>query len=160
MIKQYHIQLPDQQRAELEHLIATGTHKARVLARARVLLLADQATTDKQIVAALGLGIATVQRTRKRFVELGLPQAIYDLPRPGRPPLLTGEIEAKLVMLACSAQPSGRARWTLHLLADKMVELHYVATISHQQVSNILKKTNLSLGGSKRGASPRPMRAS
>ena len=156
MKKLYSVQLSSAQRLQLEQLISTGSHKARVLARARTLLLANQNRADLEIAAALNLSAPTIQRIRKRFAELGLDGAIYDSRRPGRPPVLTGDIEAKLVMLACSQAPKGHARWTLNLLADKMVELHYAPAISDEQVRTMLKKTNLNLGGSKHGVLPKP----
>ena|SRR5215210_1775338 len=146
MSKLYTIQLTDEQRSQLEHLIAAGTHKARVQARARVLLLAEKGLLDRQIAEVLHIGPATVERIRKRFVTLGFEQALHDKPRPGRPVRVTGEIEAKLVMLACSSPPEGRSRWTLQLLADKMVELGYIDTLSDGGVRKLLKKTSLSLG--------------
>lgn len=160
MHKLYPVHLTDEQRAHLEHLISTGTHKARVLARARVLLLAAQNRPDADIATVLTLSAPTVHRIRQRFVTAGLTAALYDKPHAGRPPILTAEVEAKLVMLACSAPPKGRARWTLHLLADQLVELHVVETISHEQVRTMLKKTNLSRGATNSGASPKPRPAS
>jgi len=142
MNKLYPVRLTDEQHTQLSHLIAAGTHKARVLARARVLLLAAQDRPDHEIAGVLALSPATIHRIRQRFVTAGLTAALYDQPRPGRPPTLTAEVEAKLVMLACSAPPKGRARWTLHLLADQLVELHVVETISHEQVRAMLKKTS------------------
>src|SRR5215210_3180148 len=141
MKKLYHVQLSDEQRSQLEQLISSGTHKARVLARARILLLAHKALIDKQIAEALQLGQATVERTRRHFATEGLERAVYGNASPGRPPIITGDIEAKLIMLACSAPPAGRARWTLSLLADKMVELGYIDTISDGGVRKLLKKT-------------------
>ena len=151
--------LTEQQRLELQQLLSSGSHKARVLTRARVLLLLDQNYAEQQVSDVLNVSLSTIYRTRKRFSELGLERAVYDNPRPGRPVTSTGDVEAKLVMLACSQAPKGRSRWTLHLLADKMVELHYVDAISHQQVNNMLKKTGLSLGGSKHGVLPKPLLA-
>lgn len=158
----YPVHLTAEQRSSLEQLISSGTHASRVLARARVLLLADRdhSRTDQQIAQALLLGSATVQRTRKHFVTEGLHRAVYGRKPSGRPKRITGEVEAGLVMLACSSPPNGKARWTLQLLADKLIALHYVESISDQQVYNMLKKTNLSLGGSRVGASPRRVRAS
>lgn len=140
------IQLSDEQRAELEQLIRTGNAAARVQTRARILLLSSEGKKDAEVVQALHTSPATVQKTRRRFRTEGLQRALYDNPRPGRPPRITGEIEAKLTMLACSTPPEGRSRWTLQLLADKMVELQYIDTISDQAVYKALKKTNLSLG--------------
>jgi transposase len=160
MKKLYHVQLSAEQRAQLEQLISSGTHKARVLARARILLLADTGLGDTAIAAALQLGRATVERTRRHFATASFERTVYGNTSPGRPPTITGDVEAKLVMLACSAPPAGRARWTLRLLADQMVELGYIATLSDGGVRKLLKKTGLSLGRSSRGASPRPMPAS
>lgn len=156
----YPVHLTDEQHAQLDRLIRHGTAPARVLTRSRILLLAHQGLTDPQIATALLVGLATPLRVRRRFAQGGLAAALYDRPRVGRPPYLTGEVEAQLVLLACSAPPPGRARWTLQLLADRLVELHLVATISDQAVHNLLKKTNLSPGGSSTGASPKRMRAS
>lgn len=140
------IQLNGKQRAELEQLIRTGNAAARVQTRARILLLMSDGKREAEVVQALLTSPATVQKTRRRFRTEGLQRALYDNPRPGRPPRITGEIEAKLTMLACSTPPEGRSRWTLQLLADKMVELQYIDTISDQAVHDTLKKTNLSLG--------------
>lgn len=158
MNKLYPVQLATEERKQLHKLIASGTHKARVLARARVLLLADQDLPDKLIAQQLELSLNTVLRVRKRFALLGL-QSIYDRPHPGRPVELTGDVEAKLLMLACSAPPKGRANWTLVLLANKMVELRYCPAISREQVRQILKKTGLSLGARSSGASLKPTAA-
>jgi putative transposase len=146
MRKAQPIQLSGEQRAELETLIRTGKAAARVQTRARILLLSSEGKSEAEIVAALHTSPATVQKTRRHFRMEGLHRALYDKPRPGRPPRITGEVEAKLAMLACSTPPEGRERWTLQLLADKMIELEYIDTISDQAVYKTLKKTNLSLG--------------
>jgi transposase len=146
MRKAQPIQLSDEQRAELETLIRTGNAAARVQTRARILLLSSEGKSEAEIVAALHTSPATVQKTRRHFRVEGLHRALYDKVRPGRPPRITGEVEAKLAMLACSTPPEGRGRWTLQLLADKMVELEYIDAISDQAVYKTLKKTNLSLG--------------
>jgi putative transposase len=146
MRKTQPIQLSGEQRAELEQLIRTGNAAARVQNRARILLLSSEGKSEAEIAAALHTSPATVQKTRRHLRVEGLQRALYDNPRPGRPPRITGEVEAKLAMLACSTPPQGRERWTLQLLADKMVELHYIDTISDQAVYKTLKKTNLSLG--------------
>ena len=140
------IQLSGEQRAELEQLIRTGNAAARVQTRARILLLSSEGKKDAQVVQSLLTSPATVQKTRRLFRTEGLQRALYDKPRPGRPTRITGDVEAKLTMLACSTPPEGRSRWTLQLLADKMVELQYIDTISDQAVHDTLKKTNLSLG--------------
>ena len=119
--------------------------------RARVLLLTDgslgEHRTDKEVSQAVLTSVSTVKRTRRRFLEEGLEAALKENPRPGRPPKITGAIEAKLTLLACSQPPEGHARWTLRLLADRMVELGYLESISHQAVFKRLKKTRSSPGG-------------
>ncbi len=140
------IQLADEQRIMLEQLIRTGNAAARVQNRARILLLAHRGKSDADIVDALSTSKPTVERIRRIFCTEGLYGALYDKKRPGHPAIITGEEEAKLVMLACSSPPDGRKRWTLLLLAGKMVELGYVDAISDTHVANLLKKTNVSLG--------------
>jgi transposase len=145
------IQLSGEQRAELEQLIHKGKAAARVQTRARILLLSSEsegksAASEAEIVAALHTSPATIYSVRSHFRTEGMQRALYDKPRPGRPPRITGEVQAKLTMLACSTPPQGRDKWTLQLLADKMVELQYIEAISDQAVHDTLKKTNLSLG--------------
>ncbi len=129
----------------MKKLVSTGKEGARVLARARIVLLAAEGKGNQEIADALGVSWRTVIRIKARFKEERL-EAIKEHSRPGRPPRITGDIEAKLVMLACSQPPEGRARWTLQLLADKMVELRYIDTISDVAVMKRLKKTGLDLG--------------
>lgn len=125
---------------------------ARKLTRARILLLANQAEggpakQDPEIVEALGCGRATVERTRKQFVDGGLEATLN--PKPTTRTYerrLDGKAEAYLVAIVCGAPPEGRARWTLRLLADRLVGLGQVESISHEAVRQTLKKTNLSLG--------------
>lgn len=116
-----------------------------MLTRARIILLAARGEGNQQIADALGVSWRTVIRIKARFIQEGI-EAIQEHSRPGRPPRITGDIEAKLIMLACSAPPEGRARWTLQLLADKMVELGYIDTISDVGVYKRLKKTGFVLG--------------
>ena len=139
------IQLTEEQRAELKKLVNTGTSQARVLTRARIILMAAKGEGNQQIADALGVSWRTVIRIKARFKEEGI-EAIKERARPGRPPRITGEIEAKLVMLACSSPPEGRGSWTLKLLADKMVELQYIDHISDVAVMKRLKKTGFALG--------------
>jgi len=106
----------------------------------------DQRRTDWQVAQAVLTSAATVKRTRRRFLEEGLDAALSEKPRPGRPPKITGEIEAQLTVLACSQPPEGHARWTLRLLANQLVELGYLDSISHVAVSKRLKKTRSSPG--------------
>lgn len=152
MEKRYRVTLTKQERQDLQKLVSTGKAAAKKLARARVLLLADQAEggpsrSDPEIVQSLGCGRATVERIRKRFVEEGLEAALQ--PAPSKriyQRRLDGKAEAQLVALACGTPPEGRARWTLRLFADRMVALEYVESISHETVRRTLKKTNSNRG--------------
>ncbi len=146
MAKKYVVSLTDVQRAELRALIRSGTASARVLTRARVLLLTDQGTTDEQIATALHVGTTTVERLRRRFVEEGLDPTLQDRPRPGGTPKLDGKQEALLVAFACSEPPQDRVKWTMQLLADKLVAIGAVETISDETVRRVLKKTISSPG--------------
>lgn len=146
------IHLTDEQRVEVEQLTRTGKAAARVLNRARVLLMANRDRTDSEIVDALSISKATVERIRRLCSTEGLHRALYDKKKPGRPPIHTGETEANLTMLACSTPPDGRGRWTLQLLADQMVLLGYTEYISDTKVLEILKKTNSSHGSKRSGA--------
>ncbi len=151
MGKHQHLELNADERAELEQLIHTGNAPARKQTRARILLLSDcsqgQKRTDREVAQAVMCSVGTVGNIRQRYLAGGLPQALNDKGWPGAKPKLTGEIEAKLTVLACSEPPQGHARWTLRLLADQMVELGYIDTVSHVTIREWLKKTNLSLGG-------------
>lgn len=140
--KQYLVKLSASERRALQSQLRKGTSKARVLTRARVLLLADDGRTDEQIVAALGIATATVCRLRRRFALEGLDAALAERPRPGARPKLNEHQEAQLTALACSDAPEGRSRWSLRLLADKLVELKLVEAISHKTVGEYLKKTS------------------
>ena len=150
MSTRHHVELSEQERAQLEGLLRRGAAPARVQTRARVLLLSDRGRgerrTDEAVAAAVLTSVSTAKRTRWRFLQGGLEAALAEKPRPGRPPKITGEIEAKLAVLACSQPPEGHARWTLRLLADRLVELGYVESISHMAVSNRLKKMRSSHG--------------
>jgi transposase len=148
MAKRYRVTLTQPERQELQQLISGGKADARKLAHARILLQADDSPggprrTDEQIAAALDTSTRTVERVRERFVEQGLEAAL--LPRPSKRVYarkLDGRQEAKLIALACSKPPAGKARWTLRLLADEMVELEVVDALSHETVRQTLKKTS------------------
>ena len=150
MPTKYHVTLTKAERQELERLIRSGESSARTQTRARILLLTDENQKKKigteEIASVLLCSLPTITAIRKKFVEGGLDNALYDKPRPGAIPKITGEIEAQLTLLACSAPPEGKARWTLQLLADKLVELKLVDSISDVAVMKRLKKMNLSLG--------------
>jgi transposase len=162
-MEKYRVTLTPEEQTELEHLVSVGKAAARKLTHARILLLADttpaQERSDDEIVAALGVGIATIGRVRKRLVTEGFQQAINHRPQPPRPDKIKikGNVEQKLVQLACSDPPQGRCHWTLQLLADELVVLGLAKSISTETVRQALKKTTFSLGSSKPGAShPRP----
>jgi transposase len=144
------VQLSDKERSHLKGLLRRGAAPARVQTRARVLLLSDRSRgerrTDEQVAAAVLTSVMTTKRTRWRFLREGLEAALAEKPRPGRPPKITGEIEAQLTVLACSQPPEGHAHWTLRLLAGRLVELGYLESISHVAVGNRLKKTKSSPG--------------
>jgi transposase len=150
MTTKYHVTLSKENRQELEGLIRSGESSARTQTRARILLLTDENQKKKigteEIASVLMCSLPTITAIRRKFVEGGLDNALYDKPRPGAVPKITGEIEAQLTLLACSTPPEGKARWTLQLLADKLVELKLVDSISDVAVMKRLKKMNLSLG--------------
>ena len=131
-----------------------GKPSVRTVKRALALVKADEGLRDREIADVLLINAATVARVRKRYVEEGLEAAINDRPRPGRERKLDGKQEAHLIAFACSAAPEGHARWTLQLLAGKVVELEFAESISLETVRQMLKKTNSSLGRRKSGVSP------
>jgi len=141
--KVYIVDLTEEERTYLLGFIKSGTKSARKLNRARILLLADEGKTDAGIAEALHTGPATVQRIRKRFVEGNLERALHEDPRPGGQRKLDEKAESVLETLAESKPPDGRKRWTLQLLADRLVELKVVDSISHETVRKELKKNDV-----------------
>jgi len=149
--KRYLVTLTADEREQLESMVRAGKRSARTITRARILLKADQADggpawEDARIAEALGCGHRTVERVRERFVTAGLDAALHHKPqeRPSRLPVLDGAAEAKLIALACATTPDGRRDWTLRLLADKLVELEVVQSVSRETVRRVLKKTRSS----------------
>ena len=147
MRKRFVVELTAEERETLQGLLSAGKASALTLTRARILLKSDEGPygpgwSDEEIVEALDVGRATVERLRKRFVERGL-EALRRQPqeRPSRPRKLDGRAEAHLVALACSPAPEGRACWTLQLLADRLVQLEVVGSVSDETVRRVLKKT-------------------
>jgi transposase len=148
-LKEYIVTLTDEERRGLSAVIAAGKAAAQKLAHARILLKADAsvggpARPDHRIAEAIEVSPATIERVRQRFVEQGLDAALVRKAqeRPSRLPTLDGRAEARIIALACSAPPEGRATWTMQLLADKLVELEVVPTVSDETVRRALKKTS------------------
>jgi transposase len=143
--KQHHVQLTAAERQELEQMVRRGKHSARELTRARILLKAEEGLRAEDIAEAVETSVATIERVRQRFgaVRLG---TLTDRPRRGRRPVLEVKGEARLIAEACSTAPGGRERWTLQLLADRVVELQLAESCSKDTVRRVLKKTPLSLG--------------
>ena len=143
MNKKYIVDLTEEERKELGRLTRSGKDSARRIRYGQALLKASAGWTDEKISEALDIGIRTMQRIRQRYVEEGMNVALGARSRKPRPYArkLDGEKEARLIALACSEPPEGRTRWTLRMLADRMVELCYVDTLSHETVRRTLKKT-------------------
>lgn len=144
--KRYIVTLTEAERGELLSRTRKGTVRAREMIRSQILLKADAGLTDAEIVAALDVSRPCVERVRRRFVEGGLARALHDNPRPGARRKLDGKQEARLIAEACSTAPAGHARWTLRLLAGRVVALGLAEHISHETVRQVLKKTSSSPG--------------
>jgi transposase len=140
--KKYLINLSDEDRENLLQLTRKGSLKARKFKRAVILLKADEGLSDPQIMAALNVSRPCVERIRKRFVADGMERALNEDPRPGQRRKLDGRAEATLIATACTEAPEGHERWTLRLLAGKLVQLQVVDAISHETVRRTLKKTS------------------
>jgi transposase len=147
MKKVYVVDLTKEEKSELLKLVGKGEARARKMNRAHILLLAEEGRTDKDISEALHTSPSTVERTRRRFVEEGgLEHALNESPRPGGRRKLDGHQEAYLMALACSDPPEGKKRWSMQMLADRLVELQVVDEISDETVRRTLKKGTLSRG--------------
>lgn len=142
MSKKYQISLSESQRQELLDLVKKGSTKARIIRRAHTLLMAADGKTDETIAETLHISIATVERTRKQFCCENLEATLTEKERPGKPRKLTNFTEAYLIATSCSDAPAGSTRWTLRMLADQMVRLEIVDSLSKSTVGRILKKTN------------------
>lgn len=148
----YKIKLTKTEVEELKSIIDKGTHTSQKFRAAYVLLNCDEGeysdkVTNKEICKVLKIGMRTIDRIKKKFIEGGL-EAVLERKPPDRTydKKVDGDVEAKLIALCCSEPPEGRSKWSLRLLAEKMVEFNYVESISHVKVREVLKKTNLSLG--------------
>ena len=146
-MKRVHVvKLTGEEREELLQFLCKGKSSARSQTRARILLLSDEGLEDDEIAETLKVSKSTICRIRKRYCEGGLDFALQEKPRSGAPNKIDGRVEAQLTLLACSDPPEGRSRWTVRLLADRLVELEVVDSISHMSVQRLLKKMKLSLG--------------
>ncbi len=151
-MKRYKVTLSKKEREELNNLMKKDRVAARKRIHAQILMRTDESKgqtgwTDVNVAEAYGIDIRTVARVRQRFVEHGLEVALQPrASQENRAHKFDGEKEAQLITLACSEPPEGYARWTLQLLANEMITLEYMDSISHQSVRNVLKKTNLNLG--------------
>jgi transposase len=151
MAKRYRVTLTDEERERLEGLTRKGTASVRMVRRAQTLLLAAEERTDEAIAAALRVGVSTVERTRRRCVEEGVEAALRERPRPGARPKLGPKERAFVVALACTKPPEGRKRWTMQLLADRVVELQMVPDITDESIRRLLKRTSSSRGSRSSG---------
>ena len=147
MNKKYIVRLTEEEREGLTRLVSKGKAAARKLTRARVVLKADAdgpGWTDSRIAEAFDVGVRMIENVRKRFVEEGFDVTLDRKKqcRPSRRKIIDGEKEARLVAMSCGEPPAGRARWTLRLLADQLVELNIVESVSHETVRQVLKKTS------------------
>jgi transposase len=144
--KCYLITLSATERQHLRHFVKHGKKSAQAITRARILLLADEQRSNEEITRLLGVNRTTVHRVRKSYRERGLNHTLTDQPRSGAPAKIDGRVETTLTMLACSDPPAGYGRWTLQLLADKLVELGVIGSISLESVRAALKKTSSNRG--------------
>lgn len=140
------LNLSKAERQELQEIVRKGKNKARVITRARILLLSNEGRTDEQIAEALQIGRATVERIRRRAVRESVQIALVDRPRPGTEPKLNAKQEAQLIALACSEPPPGQKRWTIRLLMEEVMQQKIVDSISFETVRRVVKKTMSSLG--------------
>jgi transposase len=153
----FKVTLTKEEREQLKAILGKGKHSSQQYRNACILLNSDespygQKLSNEQIAQVLQINSKTVERIKQRFVEEGFEQCIERKPYPKKDPLKAdGDFEAHLIALSCSKAPEGYARWSLRLLADKMVELKYTDSISHETVRQVLKKTKLNRGGSKDG---------
>ena len=151
-MKKYRVTLTEKEREELRELIASNKYKKTKRIRAQILLAVDESEggkkmKDEQIVKAYDVQVSTVERIRKRFVEQSFQSVLHGQKREYTPEKLDSRVESHLIALRCSDVPAGYNKWTLRLLADQMVSLEYVESISYESVRKILKKHQLSLGG-------------
>lgn len=152
-MKKNEIKLSTEQRKELEKFSKTGVHSAKLINRAQIILLLDTSKNGKavrfeDIAQRLNVSLTTITKVKAAFIEAESVSAFLQRKRRDTPPVepkITGEIEARIIALACSEAPVGCARWTVRLIAEKSIELNLIGSISHMSVHNLLKKHNLNL---------------
>lgn len=152
-MKKYVIKLTPEERSALTALTSRGKASVRRVKRALVLLAADAGDRDEAIAGTVRVGVRSVERVRQRFVEEGLAAALSERPRPGKARLLNGRQEVYLIALTGTTPPSGRAQWTMQLLANRLVELKVVESISDETVRRALKRGTSNPGNARNGAS-------
>jgi transposase len=151
MAKRYRVTLTDEERRRLEDLTRKGKASVRMVRRAQTLLLAADEERDEDIAQALRIGTSTVERTRKRCVEEGVEASLRERPRPGARPKLGPKERAYVVALACTKPPEGRHRWSMQMLADRLIELEMVPDITDEAIRLLLKRTSSSRGSRSSG---------
>jgi transposase len=151
VVKRYRVTLTDEERDRLAGLSRKRTASVRMVRRAQALLLAAEDKTDEEIAEQLRVGVTTLERLRRRFVEEGLEASLRERPRPGARPKLGPKEQAFVVALACTKPPEGRHRWPMQLLADRVVELELVPDISDEAIRRLLKRTSSSRGSTRSG---------
>jgi len=147
--KQIEVKLSQEEREVLEKFVAQGKRSAREITRARILLLSEEGRKDKELTQILGVSRGTVYNVGKKYNQKAhehIVDFLHEEPRSGRPIKIDTRVEANVSMIACSDPPEGCARWTLQMIADKVVELELTDSLSYESVRRTLKKTNLSLG--------------
>jgi transposase len=154
--KQSSVILTEEERQELERFVTRGKKSAREITRARILLLTQDGRQVTEIAQTLGVSRATIYNVYKRYQQqkprTPLVEVLEEAPRSGRPLKLDSRVQAKVTLIACSQPPTGRARWTLHLIADKLVQVGVTESISHESVRQLLKKIASSPGSRSSGA--------
>jgi transposase len=141
----YEIKLTEEEKQELINITSKGKHSARVIKRAQVILDKAAGLEDEEISKRLHLTVRGIKQIRRNFYFERL-ESLQDKPRSGRPRIIDGDIEAHIIAIACSKAPAGHVKWTIRMLADRLVELEIVDSVSHVTILNTLKKMNLSLG--------------
>jgi transposase len=148
------VTLSAQERKELQAFVSRGKRSAREINRARILLLADEGKKDAEILQLLGVSRGTVHKVRKKYCKRAhayILDFLKEEPRSGAPLKIDSRVEAHVTMIACSDPPEGSARWTLHMIADKLVKLEVIDAISHESIRRTLKKTNSNRGSRNNG---------